>query len=71
MNKELIKQAIEAIESCSGAPHWDALQPTLTDLRKALVTPLVLPDELSISDDSPGYVEGWNECREVMAGMMK
>ena len=31
----------------------------------------VLPDVLNQGDDSPGYVEGWNECREVMAGMMK
>jgi hypothetical protein len=71
MDKELIKQAIEALESCSGAPHWETLQPTLTALRKKLVTPLVLPDKLNPGDDTPGYVEGWNECREVMAGMMK
>jgi hypothetical protein len=31
----------------------------------------VLPDVLNQGDDSPGYVEGWNECREVMRGMMK
>ena len=71
MNKALIKQAIEALESCSGAPHWETLQPTLTDLRKALASRPSLPDALNPGDDTPGYVEGWNECREVMAGMMK
>ena len=71
MSKELIKQAIEALESCSGAPHWETLQPTLTALRKALVSRPSLPDALTYEWDTPDYVEGWNECREVMAGMMK
>jgi hypothetical protein len=31
----------------------------------------VLPDALTYEWDSPDYVDGWNECREVMAGMMK
>ncbi len=69
MNKELIKQAIEALESCSGAPHWETLQPTLTDLRKALVSRPSLPDEITDNSESPEYRTGWNECREVMAGM--
>jgi hypothetical protein len=34
-------------------------------------TRISLPDALNQGDDSPEYVEGWNECREVMAGMMK
>jgi hypothetical protein len=72
MNKALIKQAIEALQSCSGAPHWPALQQTITDLRIALVSPPSLPDVLTQEyGDSAQYVEGWNECREVMAGMMK
>ncbi len=72
MSKELIKQAIEALESCSGAPHWEALQSTLTALRREFIAPLVLPDVLTQEyGDSAQYVEGWNECREVMAGMMK
>jgi hypothetical protein len=71
MNKELIKQAIEALQSCSGAPHWPALQQTITDLRIALVSPPSLPDEITDNSESPEYRAGWNECREVMAGMMK
>jgi hypothetical protein len=31
-----------------------------------------LPDVLTQEyGDSAQYIEGWNECREVMAGMMK
>ena len=71
MNKALIKQAIEALQSCSGAPHWPALQQTITDLRIALVSPASLPDEITDNSESPEYRAGWNECREVMAGMMK
>jgi hypothetical protein len=33
---------------------------------------VALPDVLTQEyGDSAQYVEGWNECREVMAGMMK
>ena len=35
-DKELIRSALEALESCSGAPHWEALQPVVAALRKAL-----------------------------------
>lgn len=35
-DKELIRSALEALESCSGAPHWETLQPVVTALRKAL-----------------------------------
>jgi hypothetical protein len=71
MNKELIKQAIEALESCSGAPHWETLQPTLTALRKAFVSRLSLPDEITDNSESPEYRAGWNECRQAMMEMMK
>jgi hypothetical protein len=41
-------------------------------IMQALDTPQVLPDVLTQEyGDSPDYVDGWNECREVMAGMMK
>jgi hypothetical protein len=30
-----------------------------------------LPDEITDNSESPEYRSGWNECREVMAGMMK
>ena len=34
--REAAQQALEALESCSGVPHWPALQPTITALRAAL-----------------------------------
>jgi hypothetical protein len=33
------QQALEALKSCSGVPHWPALQPTITALRAALEQP--------------------------------
>ena len=43
------QQALEALKSCSGVPHWPALQPTITALRKALAQeeqePAIYPDE--------------------------
>ncbi len=35
-DRELIQQALEALRSCSGAPHWPALQPIVTALRERL-----------------------------------
>ena len=34
--REAAQQALEALESCAGVPHWPALQPTITALRVAL-----------------------------------
>jgi hypothetical protein len=31
--------ALTALESCSGAPHWDSLQPTVTAIKQALAAP--------------------------------
>jgi hypothetical protein len=36
VDEATVKLAIDAFESCSGAPHWSALQPALTALREAL-----------------------------------
>jgi hypothetical protein len=33
---EAMKQALEALKSCSGVPHWPALQPAITSLRQAI-----------------------------------
>jgi len=33
---DVLKQALEALESCSGVPHWPAFQPTITTLRQAI-----------------------------------
>jgi hypothetical protein len=30
-----------------------------------------LPDAITDNSESPEFRAGWNECREVMAGMMK
>lgn len=34
--REVAQQALKALESCSGVPHWPALRPTINDLRQAL-----------------------------------
>lgn len=34
--REVAQQALKALESCSGVPHWSALRPTINDLRQAL-----------------------------------
>lgn len=48
---------------------WNPLYtspPTLS-----LAQRIVLPDALTDDSESPEYRTGWNECREVMRGMMK
>jgi hypothetical protein len=30
-----------------------------------------IPDAITDNSESPEYRAGWNDCREVMAGMMK
>lgn len=37
--KNTLRMALTALESCSGAPHWDSLQPTVTAIKKALAAP--------------------------------
>jgi hypothetical protein len=34
-----LRMALTALESCSGAPHWDSLQPTVTAIKQALAAP--------------------------------
>ena len=34
--REAAQQALEALKSCSGVPHWPALQPTIGALHAAL-----------------------------------
>jgi len=36
MSIEAMKQALEALKSCSGVPHWPAFQPSITALRTAI-----------------------------------
>ena len=31
----------------------------------------VLPDAITDNSESPEFRAGWNECREVMAGMLR
>ncbi len=35
-NTDTLKLALEALESCSGAPHWEELQLTVTAIKQAL-----------------------------------
>ena len=32
IDESVLEQALEALQSCSGVPHWTALQPTITAL---------------------------------------
>jgi hypothetical protein len=44
-DKEALVLALTALESCSGAPHWPALQPTVTAIRQALAAPVSMTSE--------------------------
>ena len=57
------------LEGKSGISQGDKANEVLSALRNLKPSfPDVLTQEYG---DSAQYVEGWNECREVMAGMMK
>lgn len=68
--KTTIEMAREAgLEGMTGHP---ALQRLVAIVRADERAKRHLPDVLTQEyGDSADYVEGWNECREVMAGMMK
>ena len=123
-DKEILRKALTALESCSGAPHWEELQPAVTAIKQALAAqPTVqepdlsslkpatqeaikgwladgtfveraigameaqerenmrleklvaaqpaIPDAITDNSESPEYRAGWNDCREVMAEMLK
>jgi hypothetical protein len=38
-DKEILRKALTALESCSGAPHWEDLQPAVTAIKQALAAP--------------------------------
>lgn len=63
---EALELALEALESCSGAPHWRQLQSTINAIRKAL-SASVVPDVMTTAEgEHPEYVQGWNDCRQLM-----
>jgi hypothetical protein len=65
MNLDQIYKAWQAVGADIAGLNWN-------DFVKAIDTRPSLPDVLTQEyGDSAQYVEGWNECREVMAGMMK
>lgn len=39
-DRELMQESLIALRSCSGAPHWPALQPIVTALRERLAQPV-------------------------------
>ena len=39
-DKEILRKALTALESCSGAPHWEDLQPAVTAIKQALAAPV-------------------------------
>ena len=74
--KEALKLALEALEKyCT--PYNDNTHPaddTITAIKQALndATPLAAPDTLTNSDgETPEYVNGWNDCRQLMMEMIR
>jgi hypothetical protein len=64
MNKAL--SAIETLKRLGYTYHGGELwKPPLGKPRPSL------PDAITDNSESPEFRAGWNECREVMAGMMK
>lgn len=49
----------------------EELDALLNQIRAHERSKFVLPDEITDDSESPEYRTGWNECREVMKGMMK
>jgi hypothetical protein len=39
-DKEVLRKALTALESCSGAPHWKELQPAITAIKQSLAAPV-------------------------------
>lgn len=68
MSKQAIEAVIELIELGAMANNEDIVQ----CLRSAMSAQQALPDVLTKGYGyNAQYIEGWNECREVMKGMMK
>jgi hypothetical protein len=55
----------------NGAKAQRIAEAVLVVIEQALKTPQALPDAITDNSESPEFRAGWNECREVMAGMMK
>ena len=73
MSKEAMKLALEALENAEyGDYDKKELNKAITALREALAEQPAqhLPDKLVYDgDESPQYIEGWNDCIEFMKGM--
>ena len=37
---EVLKLALEALQSCNGVPHWPALQSTISAIKEAIAAPV-------------------------------
>jgi hypothetical protein len=70
-DKEVLRKALTALESCSGAPHWEDLQPAVTAIKQALAAQPAVPDAITDNSESPEYRTGWNDYRAAMMEMMK
>ena len=62
MNLDQIYKAWQAVGADIAGLNWN-------DFVKAIDTRPSLPDEITDKSESPEYRSGWNECREVMAGI--
>jgi len=68
MNKQSLLELANRIIEANEAPISISVE-AAKELKKALTSRPSLPDALTYEWDSPDYVDGWNECREVIAGM--
>lgn len=74
---EAMKLAMEALKQIDEAMPFPVAKLAQAVLREALNAPLVeqpaqrsLPDFLVYDGyETPQYIEGWNDCRELMKGM--
>lgn len=67
IERDVVQQALLALETCSGVPHWPALQPAITPLREALAAPQPAQQEpvayLDVGDG--GYLDIGSELTDL------
>jgi hypothetical protein len=82
MKDEVLKLALEALESCDftytfgngGYQQFDRalVDKAITAIKQALAAQPAVPDAIHHTDlsEHPQYIEGWNDCRaEMLKGM--
>ena len=68
INKETNKQGVIFEDP---ANFYDMSKQSNYIWQPLYLKPTSLPDAITDNSESPEFRAGWNECREVMAGMLK